>query len=81
MARRDIQRTIAIAAAHKADAAWRFHVKQCATCTGALRDGYPGHICDEGWPLASQEARTRVTLDNLRAARKRPPADEQLAMF
>jgi len=81
MARRDIQRTIAIRQAEDADKAWRFHVKQCARCTAAVRDERPGRLCDEGWEIGKQESRTRIALDNLREARKAPPTDEQLVMW
>lgn len=81
MARRDLERTIAIRQAELAAEAWTFHVKQCARCTGALRDDRPKNICDEGWPLGSAEARTRVALDQLRERRKAPPSDTQLGMF
>lgn len=81
MARRDMQRTIAIRQAEIAQRAWTFHVKQCAACTGALRDDVPKRICDEGWSLASAETRTRVALDNLRAARLLPAVEPQLELF
>jgi len=81
MGRRDIQRTIAIRAAEMARGEWLFHVKQCAQCTGAMRDDMIKRICDVGWPLASAEASTRVALDNLREARRQPPVDTQMSMF
>lgn len=81
MPRRDLERTIAIRQAELATDAWRFHVKQCARCTGAVRDDRTVRICDEGWPLASAETRTRVALENLREARRQPPRDTQEVMF
>lgn len=81
MARRDITKTIAIRAAEDARAAWLFHVKQCAQCTGAVRDEVPKRICAAGWPLAKSEARTRVTLDQLREARKVEAAAPQPVLF
>jgi len=81
MSRRDIQRTIAIKAAEDARRAWLFHVKQCAQCTGAVRDEVFKRICAEGWPLAKSEARTRVALDQLREARKAEAAVEHPALF
>lgn len=81
MARRDLKRTIAIRAAELAADEWRFHVKQCAPCTGALRDDVPKRICDEGWRLASAETRTRVALDNLREARRVEAAQQPAGLF
>jgi hypothetical protein len=81
MPRRDLRKTIAIKAAEDSRALWRFHVKQCATCTGAVRDERPMRICDEGWPLASNEARTRVALDQYREALRNAPAVDQPALF
>jgi hypothetical protein len=76
-----MERTIAIRQAEDAAKAWTFHVKQCAACTGALRDDRPARICDEGWPLGSAEARTRVALDLLRERRKAAPDDTQMELF
>lgn len=81
MPRRDINRTIAIRSHELAAERWRFHVKQCARCTHALRDDIMKQICDEGWPLASAEARTRVRLDRYRESIKQPPQDTQLELF
>lgn len=81
MARRDFERTIAIRAAELAKSAWTFHVKQCAQCMRAIKDERFKALCDEGWPLASAESRTRVALDNLREARKATVDSGQLELF